>query len=176
MKKICLISIILVVFLIATAVPVTAQRGDDANRKSKNGKVEGAIDGISVMLEYGRPKVNNREIWGSLVPYDQVWRTGADEATTFTVSNDVTIEGKKLAAGTYSLFTVPGKDEWTIIFNTVAKQWGSYKYDKTSDALRIMVKPKTIEQAEEMTFHIKENKVVLTWEKLAVPFTVGAVK
>ena len=176
MRKISLIGVILVLFMITTVVPLTAQRGDDANRKSKNGKVEGTIDGVKVTLEYGRPNVNKRKIWGVLVPYEKVWRTGANEATTFIVSKDVMVEGKKLAAGTYGLFTIPGEAEWTIIFNSVAKQWGSGRYDKGKDALRVKVKPKSIKHVEEMTFHIKENMVVLAWEKLAVPFTVKAVK
>ncbi len=127
-------------------------------------------------MEYGRPKVRGREIWGGLVPYEKIWRTGADEATTIAVSKDVNVEGEKLAAGTYSLFTIPGKTEWTIIFNKVAKQWGAYRYDKAQDALRVNVKPEAAEHVEEMTFQIEGNKVVLRWEKLSVPFVISAVK
>lgn len=176
MKRIIFINVFLVVFLIASVMPVVAQRGDDTNRKSKNGKTEGTIDGVNVTLEYGRPKVKGRTIWGDLVPFDKVWRTGADEATTIAISKDINVEGQKLTAGTYSLFTIPGQKEWTIIFNKVAKQWGAYKYDKGQDALRVKVKPETAEHVEEMTFKIEGNKVVLHWEKLSIPFVIAAVK
>ncbi len=176
MKNVTFISILVVVFLITSVVPAVAQRGDDAKRKSKNGKVEGTIDDVNVTLEYGRPKVRERKIWGGLVPFDKVWRTGADEATTITISKDISVEGQKLAAGTYSLFTIPGKEEWTIIFNKVAKQWGAFRYDKEKDALRVKVKPEAAEHMEEMTFLIEGNKVVLRWEKLSVPFVIGTVK
>ena len=176
MKNVTFISILVVVFLITSVVPAVAQRGDDSKRKSKNGKVEGTIEGVNVTLEYGRPKVRERKIWGELVPFDKVWRTGADEATTIAVDKDVTVEGQKLAAGTYSLFTIPGKEEWTIIFNKVAKQWGAFRYDKEEDALRVKVKPEAAEHMEEMTFLIEGNKVMLRWEKLSVPFVIGAVK
>ncbi len=176
MKKVIIMSVFILVFVIASVMPAMAERGDDTKRKSKNGKVEGTIDGVKITVEYGRPKVRERKIWGGLVPFDKVWRTGADEATTFAVDKDVTIEGKKLAAGTYSLFTIPGKTEWTFIFNKVAKQWGAFKYDEAQDALRVKVKPGTSEHVEEMTFKISGNKVVLLWEKLSIPFVVAAAK
>ncbi len=157
-----------------TTPPLMAQRGDDADRVSKNGKTEGTIDGIDIVLEYGRPKVKDRQIWGGLVPYGEVWRTGANEATTISFSGDVLIEGQKLAKGEYALFTIPGKDKWTIIFNKVAKQWGAFKYDKSQDVLRVDVTPETGEPVEEMTFVIEDSNVVLEWEKLRVPFKVAA--
>ena len=158
--------------LLVTALPALAQRGDDANRASKNGKVEGTIDGVTVTLEYGRPKVKGRTIWGGLVPYGKVWRTGADEATTVTFSADVVIGGEKLAAGSYSLFTEPGENEWTVIFNKATGQWGT-RYDAGQDALRVSATPKTIgEHVEEMEFVIVDSWVALQWERLAVPFEV----
>ncbi len=157
---------------ILTTQTVLAQRGDDSDRVSKNGKTEGTIDSIDVVVEYGRPQVKGREIWGGLVPYDQVWRTGANEATTISFSEDVMIEGKKLPEGKYALFTIPGKDQWTIIFNKEPQQWGAFKYDKSKDALRVMVKPETGEHVEEMTFVIDGSDVILEWGKLRVPFKV----
>lgn len=172
MRAIRLLALILVLVLATGAV--LAQRGDDADRPSKNGKTEGTIDGVGVVLEYGRPNVKGREIWGGLVPYDKVWRTGANEATTFTVSADVTVEGEKLPAGTYGLFTVPGKDTWVVIFNKVANQWGAFEYDAAQDALRVTVTPKPSEEpVETMDFVIDGSSVVLRWEKLTVPFTVA---
>lgn len=130
-----------------------------------------------VTINYSRPGVKGRAIWGSLVPYDKVWRTGANEATTITFSDDVWINGNKLAKGSYSLHTVPGQSEWTVIFNSVADQWGSYSYDEAKDALRVKAKPETADFREWMGFEVPEMttdtaKVVLRWEKVAVPFTV----
>ena len=157
--------------LLVTALPAVAQRGDDASRASKNGKVEGTIDGVMVTLEYGRPNVKGRTVWGDLVPYGKVWRTGADEATTITFSADVEIGGETLAAGTYGLFTLPGENEWTVIFNKVADQWGT-RYDAGQDALRVIATPKAVDHVEAMDFEVVESWVVLRWEKLAVPFEV----
>src|SRR4051812_3645735 len=81
--------------------------------------VMGKVDDVVVTVNYGSPSVKGRKIWGRLVPYNQVWRTGANEATTFSVSKDVLVEGKPLAAGTYGLFTIPGENDWTVIFNKV---------------------------------------------------------
>lgn len=131
-----------------------------------------------VTIKYSRPSVKGRAIWGALVPYDKVWRTGANEATTIAFSDDVTVEGQKLPKGTYSLHTIPGRDQWTVIFNSVADQWGSYSYDATKDTLRVNVKPETGEQRELLTFDIPEMttdtaKIVVRWEKIVVPFTVN---
>ncbi len=151
-----------------------AERAGDADRPSKNGKTEGTIDGVHVVIEYGRPKVNGRKIWGGLVPYGEVWRTGANEATTITFSAPVKIEGKNLAAGTYGLFTVPGESEWTWVFNSVPNQWGAFKYDQSKDVLRVTAKPMKHAPVEAMDFVIEGNKVIVRWADLAVPFTVSA--
>ncbi len=156
------------------ALPVLAERGDDANRKSKNGKTEGVIDGVEITLEYGRPNVKEREIWGGLVPYGKVWRTGADEASTISFSADVTVGGQKLAAGTYGLFTVPGESEWVFVFNSVADQWGAFGYDAGKDVLRVAAKPAPAEHVESLEFVVAGSSVVLRWEKLAVAFEVAA--
>ncbi len=176
MKKISFICAFLIVFLFASVTQATAQRGDDTERASKNGKLEGAIEGVNVTMEFGRPKVKERTIWGGLVPYDKIWRSGANEATTFTIDKNIVVEDKDLAAGTYGFFTIPGKEEWTIVFNNVAKQWGAGEYDEAQDALRVKVKPASAEHMEEMIFLIEGNKVILRWEKLSVPFEIGAAK
>lgn len=154
--------------------PVWGQRGDDANRLSKNGKTEASIEGTDVVLEFGRPSVKDRKVWGGLVPFDRVWRTGADECTTITLGSDVMVEGQALAAGTYSLFTIPGESEWTVVFNTVAEQWGSFNYDETKDALRVTVEPRAAEFVETLEFEIDGSEVILRWEELAVPFSLAA--
>lgn len=173
-KNLCLF---LVLMMLVSVMPLLAQRGDDSDRVSKNGKTEGTIDGVNIVLEYGRPKVNERKIWGELVPFNQVWRTGANEATTIMFSKDVLVEGKPLPAGTYGLFTLPTEGDWTIIFNKVAKQWGAFRYSDAEDALRVTVTPvKSDKKIEEMDFVIEGDKVVLRWENLTVPFTVKAKK
>lgn len=154
--------------------PVWAQRGDDAERLSKNGKTQGSIDNVEITLEYGRPSVKGRKIWGGLVPYDRVWRTGADEATTLEVTSDIAVEGQVLPAGVYSLFTIPGEAEWTVIFNTVSEQWGAFNYDETKDALRVAVTPQTAEFVESLELLIEDSDVILRWGELAVPFRISA--
>lgn len=153
---------------------VSAERGDDSKRLSKNGRTEGVIDGITVTVEFGRPNVKGRKIWGGLVPYDKVWRSGADEATTITFSGDVTVQGQALAAGTYSLFTIPGENEWTVIFNDVAEQWGSFNYDEAEDVLRVTATPTPAEMVETLDFVIAGADVILRWEELAVPVTISS--
>src|SRR5678815_1632494 len=95
-----------------------------------------------VKVNYGAPAVKGRTIWGGLVPYGEVWRAGANEATTIEFSGDVNMEGQPLKAGKYSLFFIPGEKEWTVIVNKVWDQWGAYKYDSTQDAIRFIVEPK----------------------------------
>lgn len=174
-RIVCTLAVVGVMALLATLAPGLAQeRGDDAERKSKNGLTSGTIDGVEVSITYGRPRVRGRTIWGELVPFGEVWRTGADEATTITFFQDVLIEGEVLAAGTYGLFTVPTPGSWTVIFNRVANQWGAYEYDASQDALRVEVHPASSEPVEEMTFSITGDGVVLSWAKLCVQFTVAA--
>ena len=167
-------TIIFILILVVAALPSFAQRGDDAERASKNGNAKGTIDGVEVTVDYGRPNVKGREIWGGLVPYGKVWRTGADEATTITLSGDVTVEGKALPAGKYAVFTIPNEDKWTVIFNKTAKQWGAFKYDSGQDALRVTVAPKKADFVESRDFEIDGPSVVLRWDKLAVPVTIKA--
>jgi hypothetical protein len=113
-----------------------------------------------------------------LVPNGHVWRAGANEATKFTVTDDVLINGQKLPAGSYSLHAIPGKDEWTIIFNKTADQWGSFRYDEKQDALRVKVKPAWVSESQEvLSYEIPQvtantAQVRIRWEKIAVPFTV----
>ena len=159
-------------FLMAGAA--YAQRGDDADRVSKNGRIEGDVGGVSVVLEYGRPNANDRELWGSLVPYGEVWRTGANEATTIELAADAMVEGESLPAGTYSLFTIPSEGEWTVIFNKTATQWGAFRYDEGEDALRVMVTPGSGEHVEAMDFVIDGDSIVLRWGELTLPISISA--
>lgn len=133
-------------------------------------EMKGVLNGDTVVVNYGSPSVKGRTIWGELVPYDQVWRTGANEATTFTVSKDIMVEGNNLPAGKYGLFTIPGENEWTVIFNKTADQWGAYEYDASKDALRVKVKPEMInESAESLEYQIDGSALVIRWEKMRLP-------
>jgi len=170
--------------LATAAVLVVAAGAADAQfttpRPSPKGVVTQAIGLTDVTVTYSRPGVKGRAIWGDLVPYDKVWRTGANEATTIAFADDVTVGGQKLPAGTYSLHTIPGKTEWTFIFNKDAKQWGSYSYDEKQDVLRVKAKPEMVATSEEWMEFEFENlsangaDLTLKWEKLrvAVPIQV----
>ena len=133
----------------------------------------GKINGATITIKYGSPSVKARQIWGALVPFNEVWRAGANEATTFETDKDLTIEGSKLAAGKYSFFVIPNEKECIVIFNKVAKQWGSTKYDEKEDQLRVKVKPEVAKvSAEKLAYTIAKNKIVLSWEKWNIPLKV----
>jgi hypothetical protein len=166
----------LVAVALVAVAPALAERGDDSKRASKNGLTEGTIDGVEILVEYGRPKVKDREIWGGLVPYDKIWRAGADEATNVTFDRKVEIEGQPLAAGTYAFYAVPNASEWTLVFNSAADNWGAYGYDEAKDVLRVTVVPGAGEHVEELDYVIEGDAVALRWEKLMVPFRVEAAE
>ena len=146
-------------------------------RPSQKSSLMQTIGTTDMTIVYSRPGVKGRPIWGALVPYDKVWRTGANEATTISFSDDVSVNGQTLPKGTYSLHTIPGKDSWTLAFNKVADQWGSFTYDQTKDQLRVSATPMKAPFMEWMTFEVPQLNadkatVLLRWENLAVPFTV----
>jgi len=164
--------------LTIAAAPSPAHTPDlNLPRVSQKAEVMQTVGLTDITITYCRPGVKGRPIWGALVPYDKVWRTGANEATTFEVSTDCTVNGQPLPAGTYSLHTIPSTGDWTVIFNRVAKQWGSFAYSDTADALRLKVRPEAHEFTEWMSFSFPEVDVdkatiALDWEKLRVPFEV----
>jgi hypothetical protein len=172
-------------------------------RPSQKASVMQTIGVTDVTITYSRPGVKGRKIWGdplpsqasvkgeatlddqtvrpkdaAIVAWGHAWRTGANEATQFVVSDDVLINGQKLSAGSYSLHTVPNKDEWAVIFNSEANQWGSFNYDAAKDTLRIKVKPEWVNENQEwLAFSfdpVTENsaQVNIRWEKIRVPFKV----
>lgn len=156
---------------------VSAQRGDDGGRPSKNGKAVQAIGDTHVTVEYGRPKVKGRTVWGGLVSYGKVWTPGANEATTITFTSDVIFHDRPVKAGSYSLWTIPGEDEWTIIANKEAGQWHT-SYDSSRDLFRFQVKPESSSHFEALTFSFAEitdhsAKLVIHWEKLAVSVKIS---
>ncbi len=145
---------------------------------SPRGSVGCTIGVTQITIEYGRPSVNGRAIWGQLVPYDQIWRAGANENTVFTTSTDITVNGKPLAAGTYGLHMIPGQTSWTLIFNKDHRAWGSYFYDESKDALRVSTTPLSGPHTELLTYAVPAHSgnsatVQLQWEKLIVPITIG---
>jgi hypothetical protein len=147
-------------------------------RVSQRGIVTQRIGLTDITIAYHRPAVGGREIWGKTVPYGKVWRAGANENTTITFSDDVSVEGKPLAAGTYGLHTIPDKDQWTIIFSKNSTSWGSFSYDEKEDALRVNSKPQAADFREALTYTFEEIKpdsaaATLRWEKLAVPFHIS---
>ena len=163
-----------------TAMPEPAQvkkPEDKSKRPSPPAVVKTTVRGTDITIDYSRPSLKGRAVFGEkspLAPVGEVWRTGANEATTFTVSKDVKIEGQALPAGTYSLFTIPGPSEWTIVFNKTAKQWGAYDYKAADDVLRVKVKPTTVATpVEQFTITAdKSGKVTMMWAKTAASFTV----
>jgi tetratricopeptide (TPR) repeat protein len=131
-----------------------------------------------IAITYHRPAVNKRTVWGDLVPWDQVWRAGANENTTIALSSPVTVNGKPLAAGTYGLHMIPKKDgDWTIAFSNVNWAWGSFTYDEKEDALRVTAKPQPADFQERLSYTFDEPTdgsvdVSLRWEEVRVPFRV----
>jgi hypothetical protein len=128
-------------------------------------------------IRYHRPAVNKRKVWGELVPLGEVWRAGANENTTISFSSPVTVEGQKLAAGTYGLHMIPGEKEWTVAFSNVTSAWGSFSYDEKEDAARVTAKPESAPHQERLSYTFDEptaDSVVLAmrWEKLRVPLAI----
>ncbi len=144
---------------------------------SPKAAISQTIGVTDMTITYHRPAVNGRKIWGDLVPYGQVWRTGADENTLFSLSTDITINGNPLAAGVYGLHTIPGESEWTIIFSKDTSAWGSFSYDQSRDVLRVTAKPEEAPFMERMLFSFDDvtndsTTVNLRWEKLRVPLSI----
>ncbi|MFB6278764.1 MAG: DUF2911 domain-containing protein [Salinibacter sp.] len=153
-------------------------RENTVPRVSPNAMMGQTIGVTEVRLTYGRPSVRGRTIFGGLVPFDEVWRTGANEATTISFSTPVRIEGESLDAGTYGFFTIPGPDRWTLIFNNESEQWGAYNYDSSMDALRVEVEPESAPSQELMTFAFEDltdstGTGVLHWAETRVPFEIS---
>jgi hypothetical protein len=173
-------------------------------RPSQKASVTQTVGVTDITITYHRPGVKGRKIWGDplpeqtskvtgeatldnqnerpagapIVPYGHMWRTGANDATMFVVTDEVLINGQKLPAGSYSLHTIPRKDEWTIVFNGTSNQWGSFNYDPAKDTLRVKAKPQMLADNQEwLSFTIDpvgedSAQVNIRWEKISVPFTV----
>jgi len=164
--------------LLLAAGRAGAQTVLDLPRASQHASVSQRIGLTTITIDYSRPVVNGRKIWGGLVPYGRPWRAGANENTTFETTGPVSIEGKPLPAGKYGLHAIPSEHEWTLVFSRNSTSWGSFTYDPAEDALRVLVKPAAAEMREALTYDfdaLKPDSAVaaLRWEKIAVPFTVA---
>ncbi|MDQ2920045.1 MAG: DUF2911 domain-containing protein [Acidobacteriota bacterium] len=196
------ISCALLLLVLGSAHYAQAQPPPFVPRPSQKATVMQTVGVTDVTITYSRPGVKGRKIWGDalptqtaageatldnqnirpkdavIVPWGHAWRTGANEATQFVVTDDVLINGQKLPAGSYSLHTIPTKDEWIVIFNSVANQWGSFTYDAAKDTLRVKVKPEWVNENQEWLEYtiepVTDNtaQVNIRWEKVRVPFTV----
>jgi tetratricopeptide (TPR) repeat protein len=170
--------VLLIALLAVAAIPLPAQTFLTLPETSQRARVMQRVGLTDITIDYHRPLVNNRKVWGGLVPYGQVWRSGANENTVIEFSDPVSVEGQALAKGVYGLHMIPGENEWTVIFSKATTAWGSFTYDKAEDALRVNVKPHPAELHEALTYDFDDVKpdsavVTMAWEKLAVPFNVS---
>ena len=154
-----------------------AQTGFKLPRLSQAASVAQTLGTSKVAIEYHRPGVKGREIWGDLVPYGELWRAGANEATTLELSHPAKVAGHDVPAGKYAFFAIPGKQRWTLVLNAQAEQWGSFFHDAAKDVLRFEVEPQVVPLTEWMTFTIEPTAagtgtVRLAWERVQVAFTV----
>ena len=170
-------------FFLASLLAATCAFGQsailDLPRQSQHAAVMQRIGITNITINYHRPLVNKRKIFGGLEAYGRVWRAGANENTTIEFSTPVTVEGKPLAKGTYGLHMIPSEKDWTIIFSNNSTSWGSFTYDEKEDALRVTVHPQAAEMRDALTYDFDDptaNSVTVTlrWEKVAVAFKVEA--
>jgi tetratricopeptide (TPR) repeat protein len=182
----CRIGLCLLVASTVVALPASAQfkNGSQATELklptlSQRSIVTQRIGLTDVTVNYCRPLAGGRELFGKVIPYGQVWRAGANENTVISFTDDVSVEGKPLAAGTYGLHMIPAADQWTIIFSKNSTSWGSFSYDEKEDALRVTVKPQTGENEDALEYTFEDVKpdstaVTMRWAKTVVPFHVSA--
>ena len=170
---------IVAIAILALAGAAAAQNITGLPRVSPHAKAKQTIGLSTVSVDYHRPSVNDREVWGTLVPFDAVWRAGANDNTTISFSDDATVEGQPLAAGTYGLHMIPGEGDWTVIFSTNSTSWGSFSYDEAEDALRVTVTPVGAAGfREQLAYGFDdvsdgEATLYLEWADLRVPVKVG---
>jgi len=146
-------------------------------RASQHAVVTQRIGLTDITINYHRPLANGRQIWGKVVPYGQVWRAGANENTTITFTDPVTIEGQALDKGTFGLHMIPGENQWVVIFSKDCTSWGSFNYKQADDALRVTVKPQTTDLHDALTYDFDDVKpdatvVTMRWDEVAVGFKV----
>ena len=161
-----------IILLMTAFITVVSLHAQDKPASPK-AEVAGTIGATNVKIVYSQPSARGRKIMGGLVPFGEVWRTGANEATTVEFDKPVKVEDKDLAAGKYELFTIPGENEWVVIFQKHSKQWGAYSYKQANDVLRVTVKPsKTAAFVEVLTLSVEKDGLGLKWENTAIAVKV----
>ena len=170
-----LLGILPLIFLFS--ISLSAQQNLTLPDASQHATVLQEIGLTEIKIDYHRPGVKDRQVWGTLVPYDQVWRAGANQNTTISFSNEVMIDGRKVPAGTYGLHMIPTEKEWTIILSKDFRAWGSFFYNDANDQLRFKIKPQTADFQEWLLYTFDEvtpnsASVSLRWEKLRVPIKI----
>jgi hypothetical protein len=179
MKTILIPLGVLLLTLFISLETVTAQdRGGDSPRVSPNAAVSQTIGTTVVELRYGRPGARERQVFGQLIPFQQVWRTGADESTSISFSDDVLFGGEQVSAGTYSLYTIPDEDSWTIIINE-RHSWGT-QYDESADVIRVEAEPEEAPHMEQFMIYFRnidneQGQLVLHWENTRVPVSISVI-
>ena len=160
-------------FAFLLAFNVSAQK-DKSSRPSPPAQVSKEINGTQVTIDYSRPSKKGRVVFGELEKFGKVWRTGANESSWIELSKDVKVEGENLKAGKYGLFTIPGEEEWVIIFNEEWDAWGAYSYKEKKDVLRVTVPSSSLEEVVEIfTIDIEDSgDVVLAWDQTKVTFSI----
>lgn len=146
---------------------------DKSSRPSPPMTATGKVGGATITISYSSPSVKGRQIFGGLVPYDKIWRAGANEATIFETDKDIKVGGKTLAAGKYSLYATPGEKEWSFTFNSETGQWGIKRSGETSkdaakDVLTVMAKPAKAPATEKLMYAVTSKGFSLTWENTTV--------
>ena len=178
MKKVTITRVLFLTLLGVSISSMIMCQSDKAKRPSPPATATGKVNGATITIDYSSPAVKGRKIWGGLVPYNKVWRTGANEATLFNTDKDISVEGKSLPAGKYSIYTIPGEKEWVFIFNSQTGQSGVKGNEETSedpakDVLRVTVKPeKSARFNERMKFEVENTGFSLLWENLKVPVSI----
>ena len=159
---------ILLIFIATTNVAV-GQKAKASPRESVTGKINAA----TITIDYGSPSVKGRKIWGGLVPFDKIWRAGANEATTFKTDKDIIVNGGELPAGKYSLFIIPNEKECIVIFNKKADQWGAYNYNQELDQLKVGVLPnKKSNSTEKLIFLVNNSAISLLWDNWEIALEI----
>lgn len=181
--RILKLPVLLVFLMCLISVNVHAQKEEvcynpnlvkDTSKKSIKSAAEGKIGSANVTINYHSPGVRKRIIWGGLVPFDEVWVTGAHDATTITFDKDIIINNVRIPAGKYALFTIPGKKEWTAIINKKWKQHLATEYDSAEDVVRVKVKPQKASHLERLQYFIEpKGSIAVGWEKLKISIPVA---
>jgi len=145
----------------------------DKKPASPHDSTSATVAGSLIKIKYGSPYVKGRKVLGELVPFDKVWRAGADSATSITTSKAIKVEGKALPAGRYAFFVIPSASgTWTLIFDKNPKQWGAYTYKEANDQLRVTVKGKTAPKSESLKYTITPKGFSLKWDTFEVPVSI----